>query len=62
MRTQTEGWVDVILKRKGRRPKGYFIALFNAAEEAADWMCEAEEGTDQYERGAKLREAIENAR
>ncbi|MFC5358131.1 hypothetical protein [Azospirillum himalayense] len=32
--------------------------LLSVAGEAADWMCEAHEGTAQHERGVELRKAI----
>lgn len=32
--------------------------LLKAAEQAADWLCEATPGTDQYERGMALRKEI----
>jgi hypothetical protein len=31
-----------------------------AAREAADWLCECPEGTDQWERGQRLRAALKN--
>jgi len=36
--------------------------LIAAAESAADWMCEAHEGTDQWERGQELRAALKKMR
>jgi len=33
--------------------------IISAAESAADWMCEASPGTDQFDRGLELRVALE---
>jgi len=58
---------DVLVKVEG---KGAFEVakelaaepvLLAAAVEAADWLCDCEPGTDQHERGMKLRRAIEKA-
>lgn len=35
--------------------------LLEAAIQAADWLCECDPSTDQYERGMKLRAAIAKA-
>lgn len=39
-----------------RKPK--HAELFEAATEAYEWLCDAMEGTDPYERGEKLRKAM----
>lgn len=43
------------------RPAGKEPAWLDAATEAADWLCQCPKGTDQYERGFKLRAAVRAA-
>ncbi len=47
--------------RKARR-RAIAEELIEAAVCAADWLCEAHEGTDQRERGDRLRLALNNFR
>lgn len=36
--------------------------LIEAATEAADWLCDCTPGTDQHDRGLKLRNALAKAK
>lgn len=39
-----------------------FVAMTEAAESAADWLCDGPVGSDQRERGQLLREALRHLR
>lgn len=41
-----------------RRQQERIAKLLEAAESAADWLCDSNKGTDQHERGEALRDAI----
>lgn len=63
---ESEWGLHMANQRKRRtvavEPKSWaaVVVLLAEAESAADWLCAAHEGTDQWERGMALREAIRN--